>query len=273
MRLAVAITVLLLAAPGLQAQEAVKQCADRHPVGVARADCLAPWLEAIVRAEGAGRALQAAESVVKSGAMNDCHTMAHAIGHASWRKARSLGPAFRACTDACIQGCMHGVIEASMMPAAGAELDAAQVLAFCDALGKGSVERRQCLHGLGHGLMHQDRADVNAALGRCEALGGRFERDQCLGGLWMQWAHFPVRDGAAGFRKKAPSLCAAVRGELQPRCAHAVGGAAMFATGHDAAASRAICAGLPAAQRRECNRGVQYELDVLKHEGVHAHQH
>jgi len=73
--------------------------------------------------------------------------------------------------------------------------------------------------------------------------------------------------------KKAPSLCAPVRGELQPRCAHAVGGAAMFATGHDEAASRAICAGLPDAQRRECDRGVQYELDVLKHEGVHAHQH
>ncbi|MGQ0546760.1 MAG: hypothetical protein ACT4P3_15725 [Betaproteobacteria bacterium] len=273
LRLSLGILALCSAALATAEEAAVKQCADRHPVGGARAHCLAPWLDQLVAGAGAGAALAAAEELVKTGVMNDCHIMAHAVGHASWRKARELPLAFGACSRACIQGCMHGAIEASMMPAAGAELQAGRVLAFCDSLGMGSLERRQCLHGLGHGIMHQRRDNVRAAIGECEGLGGRYESDQCLGGMWMQWAHFPVAEGAAGYRAKAPSLCAAVPEDRQPRCARAVGGAAMFATGHDAALSRAICQDLPAALRGKCNEGVQFEADLLRQESGHQHQH
>ena len=66
---------------------------------------------------GAAAALDAAEGLVKSGEMNvnDCHIMGHAVGHASWRKERDLGRAFRACTQKCIQGCYHGAVEAFMI--------------------------------------------------------------------------------------------------------------------------------------------------------------
>lgn len=269
------IAMLLFAAPaaGQDSDPRVKQCAAQHPVGVARAHCLVPWLEELVAGAGAGAALQAAQGLVKSGVMNDCHIVAHAVGHASWRNKRELRSAFTACSKACIQGCMHGVIEASMMGSAGARVERAQALAFCDSLGERTLERRQCLHGLGHGIMHQRRDDVRAAIGECEGLGGKYESDQCLGGLWMQWAHFPVAEGAAGYRAKAPSLCAAVPQDRQPRCARAVGGAAMFATGHDEASSRAICKDLPAALHEKCNEGVQFEADLLREEGGHQHSH
>jgi hypothetical protein len=249
----------------------VKQCAAQHPVGVARADCLAPWLEGIVVRQGAGAAMQAAESLVKGGVMNDCHVMAHAIGHAAWRKSRDLRTAFGACSTACIQGCWHGVLEASMMGPPKERIAAKQALGFCDALGQGTLERRQCLHGLGHGIMHQRRDDLKAAVAECEALGGRYESDQCLGGLWMQWTHFPVHEGAAAFRKKAPALCASVRKDLLGKCAHAVGGAAMFASAHDEAAAKTICRQLPSEQQRACIKGVQHEVDVLRVHGTHSH--
>jgi len=249
----------------------VKECVAGHPVGVARAQCLVPWLDELVAGRDAAAALEAAEGLVKSGVMNDCHVMAHAIGHASWRKSRELRSAFTACSKACIQGCMHGVMEASMMGRAGARVERGAALAFCDSLGKGTLERRQCLHGLGHGIMHQQRDNVRAAIGECENLGGRYERDQCLGGMWMQWAHFPVAEGAAGYRAKAPLLCAGVPEARQPRCAHAVGGAAMFATSHDELLSRAICKDLPAALHEQCNKGVQFEADLLREEGGHKH--
>lgn len=268
------LLVFLLPGTPAQSQEnaRVQQCASQHPVGVARADCLAPWLEEIVMRQGASAAMQEAERLVKGGAMDDCHVMAHTIGHATWRKSRDLRTAFGSCSTACIQGCWHGVVEASMMGAPAQRIAPKQALAFCDALGKGTLERRQCLHGVGHGIMHQQRDDLQAAVAQCEALDGRYETDQCLGGLWMQWAHFPVHEGAEAFRKKAPGLCSGVRQYLLGKCAHAVGGAAMFATAQDEARSKAICAELPSGQRRQCIRGVQHQVDVMRvHGGSHQH--
>jgi hypothetical protein len=225
--------------------------------------------------QNTGAALQAAEGLVKSGVMNvnDCHIMGHAVGHASWRKERDLGRAFRACTSACIQGCMHGAVEAFMIDGPPAETSPARVRAFCDQLGTNSLERRQCLHGLGHGVMHQHRKDLTAATNACETLGGRREADLCLGGLWMQWAHFRIHQGGDAYRKAAPAMCDGVRDALLAECARAVGGGAMFATGHDPAKSAAICELLPAKQRRDCQRGVDYEVGLIKAGLGHAHSH
>ena len=251
------------------------QCSQQFPPGAARAQCVTPWLDGIVMRQSAGAALQAAEGLVKSGVMNvnDCHIMGHAIGHASWRKERDLGRAFRACTSACIQGCMHGAVEAFMIDGPQAETSPARVRVFCDSLGGSSLERRQCLHGLGHGVMHQHRKDLQAATGACETLGGRREADLCLGGLWMQWAHFRVHQGGEAYRKAAPTMCDGVREALLAECARAVGGGAMFATGHDEAKSAAICELLPAGQQRDCRRGVQYEVGLIKAGLGQAHGH
>jgi hypothetical protein len=255
-----------------QADDAtIKQCSAQHPVGVARADCLAPWLEDIVVRSGAGNAMETIDRLVKGGVMDDCHVMAHTVGHAVWGKTRELRTAFGACGSGCVQGCWHGVMEASMMGPAAQRIESRQALAFCDALGQGTLERRQCLHGLGHGVMHQRRDNVMAAVAECESIGGRYETDQCLGGLWMQWTHFPLHEGADAFANKAPALCSTVRRDLVGKCALALGGAAMFATAHDEGRSIAICKQLPAAQQRDCIKGVRHELDVLRVHGSHQH--
>jgi hypothetical protein len=121
--------------------------------------------------------------------------------------------------------------------------------------------------------MQQRREDLKAAVAECEALGGRYESDQCLGGVWMQWTHFPLHEGAGAFAKQAPELCGSVRKDLLGKCALALGGAAMFATAHDEGRSKAICKQLPAAQQRDCIKGVQHQVDVLRVHGSHAHQH
>src|SRR5258706_273482 len=189
---------LCLLAAGASGQDpVVTQCVAKHPPGGARAQCVSPWLDAIVMRKSASAALEAAEGLVRSGVMNvnDCHIMGHAVGHASWRKERDLGRAFRACTSACIQGCMHGAVEAFMIDGPEGQTSPARVRAFCDTLGLDSIKRRQCLHGLGHGVMHQHRKDLLSATNACETVGGRVEANLCLGGLWMQWAHFRIHLG------------------------------------------------------------------------------
>ena len=205
------LACLLGLAPAAAAEELVTQCIEKHPPGGARAQCVTPWLDGIVMRESAAAALEAAEALVRRGAMNvnDCHVMGHAIGHSSWRKERDLGRAFAACTPACIQGCLHGSVEAFMIEGPAAETTPARVRAFCDSLGE-RVKRRQCLHGLGHGVMHQHRKDLRAATSACETVGGRLEADLCLGGLWMQWAHFRIHLGHDAYARVAPTMCEGV---------------------------------------------------------------
>ncbi len=263
----------LLAAPAHAQDPAVKQCIAQFPPGGARAQCVTPWLDGIVMGQSAAVALEAAEDLVKDGLMNvnDCHIMGHAIGHSSWNKERDIGRAFGACTMACIQGCMHGSVEAFMIDGPPAETTPARVRAFCDTF-KDRIRWRQCLHGLGHGVAYQHRKDVQAATNACETVGGRLEADLCLGGLWMQWAHFHIHQSADTYARIAPKLCDGVKDPLLAECARAVGGGAMFAAGHDAAKSGEICKLLPANQHRDCQRGVDYEVRLIR-EGLSGDHH
>jgi len=270
-----ALFTLLLFAAAAQAQDPlVGRCIDRYPPGGARAQCVTPWLDGIVMRQDAAAALAAAEGLVKSGVMNvnDCHIMGHAIGHSSWNKEHDLGRAFGACTMACIQGCMHGSVEAFMIEGPPAETTPARVRAYCDTL-KDRIRWRQYLHGLGHGVAYQHRKDVQAATSACETVGGRLEADLCLGGLWMQWAHFHIHQGADTYARLAPTMCDGVKDALLPECARAVGGGAMFAAGHDAERSKAICKLLPANQLKDCTRGVDYEVRLIKGGLNEAHHH
>jgi hypothetical protein len=273
-RLLLASLCFAAAAAGAQ-DPIVQQCVARFPPGGARAQCVAPWLDDIVMRQSAPAALDAAEGLVKSGVMNvnDCHIMGHAVGNAIWRKERNLERAFRSCTSACLQGCMHGAVEAFVIDGPEGQTSPPRVRVFCDSLGMHSLERRQCLHGLGHGIMHVYRKDLKAATDACETVGGRHEADLCLGGLWMQWAHFRIHQGAAAYAQAAPTMCDGVRDALLPECARAVGGGAMFASGHDPAKSGAICRLLPEAQHRDCQRGVDYEVGLIKAGLGHAHGH
>jgi hypothetical protein len=269
------IALLFAVSANAQDDAIVKQCTAKFPPGAARAQCVTPWLDDIVQRRSAAAALRAAEDLVRSGRMNvnDCHIMAHAVGHASWRKERDLERAFRACTRDCIQGCMHGAVEAFMIDGPEGQTTPPRVRAFCDSLGARSLERRQCLHGLGHGIMHQYRKDLSGAANACESIGGRHEADLCLGGVWMQWTHFRVHQGAEAYAAAAPTMCDGVREALLPECVRAVGDGAMFASGHDPAKSAAICRSLPAAQHRDCQRGIDYQVELIKAGLGHAHGH
>ena len=266
--------LLFLAVTAANAQDAVQQCIAKHPPGGARAQCLTPWLDGIVVRQGVPAALETAEALVKNGTMNvnDCHIMGHAIGHSSWSKERDIGRAFGACTMACIQGCMHGSVEAFMLEGPAAETTPARVRVFCDSL-KDRIRWRQCLHGLGHGVAYQHRKDVQAAANACETVGGRLEADLCLGGLWMQWAHFHIHQSPETYARIAPGLCEGLKEDHHlAHCARAVGGGAMFSTGHDPVKSGGICKLLPENQRKYCQGGVEYEVRLIK-DGLETPHH
>jgi hypothetical protein len=58
-------------------------------------------------------------------------------------------------------------------------------------------------------------------------------------------------------------MCEGVKDDLLPECARAVGGGAMFASGHDPSRASAICKRLPSNQLKDCERGVAYEFGLI----------
>ena len=67
-------------------------------------------------------------------------------------------------------------------------------------------------------------------------------------------------------------MCEGVSLAHLPECARAVGDGAMFASGHDLAKSVRICQSLPEMQRSDCQRGIDYQVELVK-AGLGGHQH
>eukprot|EP00746_Dinoflagellata_sp_MGD_P078192 gnl/MRDRNA2_/MRDRNA2_31287_c0_seq1.p1 gnl/MRDRNA2_/MRDRNA2_31287_c0~~gnl/MRDRNA2_/MRDRNA2_31287_c0_seq1.p1 ORF type:complete len:450 (-),score=55.45 gnl/MRDRNA2_/MRDRNA2_31287_c0_seq1:201-1418(-) len=164
---------------------------------------------------GARSALCEAKSAVLNGSLSDCHLAAHAIGRGTLRRAGgNIVQAINDCGLACVQGCIHGVVEAVD------NLDLFQVFQACDALGNQStLYMRQCLHGAGHMILAHGRMTYNEALNMCEEAGSKrhslFHASTCQGGVRMEhvaaYLTLPEKD----LIKILPNICDEVRLRLR----------------------------------------------------------
>ena len=158
---------------------------------------------------------------------HDCHPVAHAIGQRALRHAGSAGEALRTCTDSCVFGCYHGVLERLIVPEnAGEETHLtpeelrARLPDICteDLLPDDSLKMRfQCLHGLGHAVTYTLGYDLFAALETCDVLP-HDDRDFCHSGVFME--NMVGTDKAARMVSDTDPLypCSAVEERYKSRC-------------------------------------------------------
>jgi hypothetical protein len=121
------------------------------------------------------------------GLVKDCHAHAHELG---WELlALHEGNWFTAiseCSLECVQGCQHGVLERYTADLTREELLSAMT-SLCDVFNPHTGTYRQCVHGIGHGLLVSRKLTVEEAVDAC-GLGDPFFRWTCIGGLLME--HF-----------------------------------------------------------------------------------
>lgn len=114
------------------------------------------------------------------------HSYAHAVGR--YAVQRDWDPrVFAACTPRFESGCYHGVIESYVTHLPRLSLD--QLASLCDSISGASlsgVPRRECAHGLGHGLWFRAREQ---ALGFCDGLSTPVLQEECRDGMFMQRAN------------------------------------------------------------------------------------
>src|SRR5215208_709656 len=121
------------------------------------------------------------------------HAYAHEIGRYAVGRRDWDPRVYAECTPQFEAGCYHGLVEAYLnhLP----KLDETALRPLCDRI-SGSlvpeVARRECAHGLGHGLWFRLHGDYTEALSQCDGLPNSAAQEECRDGVFMQ------RAGAVG---------------------------------------------------------------------------
>jgi len=117
------------------------------------------------------------------------HAYAHEIGRYALARHGWDPRVYAECTPQFEAGCYHGLVEAYLnhLP----KLDEAALGALCNHI-SGSVApevaRRECAHGLGHGLWFRFHGQYTEALSKCDGLTGSAAQGECRDGVFMQRA-------------------------------------------------------------------------------------
>jgi hypothetical protein len=157
-------------------------------------------LDQIFRAFLADRSTKEALAAIKRYQESDadlrlsCHLIVHAVGRESFRRTGTIHGGFSACDQTCHSGCYHGVVErflwgeladAEAPPHVTQQMLKARVPASC-AADLALRLRFQCLHGLGHAILHFAAYRLKPALDICDILPDLWSRRSCYGGVFME---------------------------------------------------------------------------------------
>lgn len=229
--------------------------------------CLIPYFKNLTEESGAVVATLKAKDLQKEGVIDDCHLAAHIVGAENLKKYNyDPGRAFATCSMECIEGCYHGVMEEYTALENSPELNINKLLQVCDSLSSDFLLRRQCLHGIGHGILRHENGLLNIAIDTCLSFPDVFSQKTCLGGVFMQNVQNIILDDEETFFKKIPTLCELTEKyddkNIENQCISSIGEGAMFYTGHDLGKAKKICLLLPAKYQKLCISSSEMELFV-----------
>lgn len=151
--------------------------------------CYEEHLTEVVATQGgeAGMAELVRLRDTSSYALANCHTLAHAVGHAALERYGTVAEASRHGTYDCWSGYFHGVYEQYM-----SRFDDEELLAIIPTICERPTDNPyafdyyNCLHGLGHGVTIRFGNDPFDALPYCDLFEERWERTNCYTGAFMQ---------------------------------------------------------------------------------------
>lgn len=276
--LALAGTVLAIAAvlavgshvahgPAVEGGKVLPQVCLSEPSPYARLRCLVPYFEQLVEGSSPARAVAQARELEARGVIDDCHLAAHEIGEAALRVYGSeVGRAFAACPMGCAEGCFHGVMEGYMSQSGSLEAALAGVPSLCQGISDDLLLRRQCLHGVGHGILRHQAVTLTRAVALCRTLPDSFGRETCTGGVLMEHVRSYLGSDEETLSRAVPTICAEAAGfgdrVLLTTCFRAIGEGLMFYTGHNLSRSEKFCQELTGEDRTACIAGARTEASL-----------
>lgn len=123
-----------------------------------------------------------------------CHELTHYVGQEAYQLKGSIAEAYRTGEHVCYGGYFHGTLEGYFIER---DLSIAEfgrdplkdlIVNICGKEGdfKTSILYRECLHGIGHGLMFLTNMDLPGSLALCDSFKNKSEAELCYGGVFME---------------------------------------------------------------------------------------
>jgi len=225
--------------------EPPQECLDK-PDGYKKWSCFRPYFERITNEVSVNAAMAEAIKLNAQRVVSDCHHWSHFIGEASLEKHNfDMGKAFSSCTFGCSSGCFHGVMERYLRY----ETEPANVISkiknMCDSI-ENWDRKRECVHGLGHGLLAHEYLPLRDAIDACNSLDSDW-RSKCIGGLTMEYMDqylLPNLD-EEDFKRLFPRICDPIEAigdmDLMEFCILQIAQGALDYTGYDIERSEKLC--------------------------------
>ena len=240
----------------------VEACANLTD-GTSRLVCYSEFFGTLTKNEkNNSDALELSLALSKIGAIDDCHFVSHEIGHASYEMTLDVTKSLHGMDGTmCRGGYFHGVMASYFhnISESGVDFpDSYQTV--CDDL-IGSSNYQDCIHGLGHGLVHYFGDDLNASLESCHELS--FYQDLiCTNGVMMQYTDDVMTIN--GISKETFSdMCDS--NTLQRidyvNCNMSIGNTLAFFTDHDLEKGKELCNLIENEDSRNyCTKGLELEI-------------
>jgi mono/diheme cytochrome c family protein len=119
--------------------------------------------------------------------LNDCHQIAHSIGHAALARYHgNTSAALGAGGMTCSSGYYHGIVEQALRGVPRDQVSKTVRHMCSGSISKSEFTLYQCVHGLGHGLMIYSYDDLPYSLHICDQLKTNWDQVSCSGGVFMQ---------------------------------------------------------------------------------------
>jgi len=236
-----------------------KECIFQ-PDGYKKWDCLGSYFEKLVYKTSTAEAMAEAIKLKEERVVADCHLFGHVIGETALEKQNfDAGEAFSSCVHGCSDGCFHGVMERYVRNEADPYSVVSKMQDMCDSIGTDWLRKRQCYHGVGHGLLAHGYLSFPEALEACGVFGPEWA-PQCRGGAVMenmdQYLLLDINED--DFRGVIPKIC----GQIQSTksgfigdCLDSVALGFLYYTGYDLRRSEDLCEEFPNPSHVEICKG------------------
>ena len=207
-------------------------------------------------------ALELSLALSKIGTIDDCHFVSHEIGHASYEMTQDVTKSLHGMDGTmCRGGYFHGVLASYFhnIRESGADFpDSYQTI--CDDL-IGSSNYQDCVHGLGHGLVHYFGDELNNSIESCHELS--FYQDViCTNGVMMQYTDDVMTIN--GISKETLSgMCDSntLQGIDYVDCSMSIGNTLAFFTDHNLEKGKELCNLIEDEDSRNyCVKGLELEI-------------
>ena len=240
----------------------IRVCADMDD-GTSRLVCYSMFFGKIAEnEENNSDALELSIALSKIGTIDDCHFVSHEVGHVAFNERPNVAENLIGMDGTmCRGGYFHGVLSAYFHDEQEKNKSLpSDYKVICNEL-IGTSNYQDCVHGLGHGLVHYFGEDLNSSLEKCHDMSF-YQNRLCMKGVMMQYTdNVLTRQGITS--DTVSNLCNESKLENIDfiECSMSIGTTLAFFTNHDIEEGSKSCKLIKHQQGQNyCLEGLRLEI-------------